>query len=67
MNNPLNNLDTMELLDKIDTFKKIDLKTTSIQEISVKTLETLNCMIVSSCSFKEGNRFLLCHNTIFNL
>lgn len=40
MSNPLNDLDTLELLAKIETFKKIDLKTTSIQEISLKTLET---------------------------
>lgn len=56
MNNPLNNLDTMELLDKIETFKKIDMKNTSMQEISMRSLETLSCMIVRSCSFAEGSR-----------
>ena len=56
MNNLLNDLDTIELLNKIDNFKKIDLKNTPIDIISQKSLETLSCMIVEECTFKENTR-----------
>lgn len=54
--NPLNNLNTLELLSNIEEFKKLDLKTTPIKEISMKSLQTLSCMIISSAQFEEGTR-----------
>lgn len=56
MDNPLNSLDTLELLNKINDFKKIDLKNTSIEIISEKSLETLSCMIVGNYVIKENTR-----------
>lgn len=55
MKNPLNNLNTMELLSKIDEFKKIDLKNTPMEVISRKSLNTLSCLSVNSCLFEEGS------------
>ena len=46
MNNLLNDLDTIELLNKIDNFKKIDLKNTPIDIISQKSLETLSLSLI---------------------
>ena len=54
--NPLNSLNTLELLSNIEAFKRLDLKTTPIEEISMKSLQTLSCMIVSSALFEEGTR-----------
>lgn len=56
MINSLNDINTMELLEKIDKFKKIDLKNTPIEIISQKSLETLNCMLVSNYIFEENTR-----------
>ena len=50
----LNDVNTLELLNKIDEFKKIDLKETSMVEISNKSLETLSCMLVSGGNFASG-------------
>jgi len=54
--NPLNSLNTMELLSKIEEFKRLDLKTASINDITMKVCQTLSCMIVTSSVFKEGTR-----------
>lgn len=51
MEHLLNFVNTLELLNKIDKFKKLDLKETTMAEISNRSLETLNCMLVSSCNF----------------
>ena len=51
MMHKLNNLDTNELLSKIQEFKKIDLKTATLEEISMKILETLSCMLVNQSVF----------------
>ena len=56
MENLLNTIDTLQLLKKIEEFKKIDLKNTSMEEISLKSLETLSCMIVSECIFKRNEK-----------
>ena len=53
---PLNSLNTMELLSKIEEFKRLDLKTASIGDITMKECQTLSCMIVTSSVFKEGTR-----------
>lgn len=52
----LNETDTLELLKRIEEYKNMDLKNTTLEEISLKTLETLNCMIVSGCEFTRGQR-----------
>lgn len=56
MMHKLNNLDTNELLSKIQEFKKNDLKTATLEEISMKILETLSCMLVNQSVFVEGTR-----------
>lgn len=56
MMHKLNNLDTIELLSKIQEFKNIDLKTATLEEISMKTLETLSCMLINQSVFVEGTR-----------
>lgn len=53
--NPLNEMDTIELLKKIDGFKKIDLEHTSYQEISNKILQTISAMSISSSNITENN------------
>lgn len=56
MESLLNTMDTLELLAKIEKFKKMDLKNTSFEEISLKSLETLSGMYVSSCKFGKEER-----------
>lgn len=56
MINILNNMKTMELLEKIEEFRKIDIKNTPIEIVSHKALETLRCIIVSKCIFEENTR-----------
>lgn len=57
MPNPLNSLNTFELLLKIEAFKKLDLKTATMEEISLQSLQTLSCMMGSSLTFQEQTRF----------
>ena len=52
--NPLNNLNTLDLLAKIESFKKLDLKTATMGEISSKLNNTLSCMAVSNSVFHAG-------------
>lgn len=54
--NPLNKLNTMELLSKIEEFKRLDLKNTSVNDITTKILSTLSCMLVSRTVFKEDSK-----------
>ena len=54
--NPLNNLNTMELLSKIEEFKHLDLKNASVGDITTKILGTLSCMLVSQSVFKEDTK-----------
>ena len=53
---PLNDLNTLELLEKISEFKKIDLQTATVEEITLQSLKTLKCMLVSSCCFAEKSK-----------
>lgn len=56
MDNPLNTIDTLSLLTKIEEFKKLDLKKASIGEISSKALDTLSCILVSGCDFEKKEK-----------
>lgn len=56
MSNPLNSMNTLELLEKIEAFRKLDLKTATMEEISLKSLQTLSCMIVTDSIFPEHTR-----------
>lgn len=52
----LNNINTLELLTKIEEFKKMDLKNTTYEDILMKSLDTLRCMIVSGCCFDKKQK-----------
>ena len=56
MDSPLNTINTLELLTKIEEFKKLDLKKASFEEISLKSLDTLSCMLVSGCNFEKKEK-----------
>lgn len=52
----LNHINTMELLTKIQEFKRIDLKTATMEELTIKSLDTLSCMLINQSVFPEGTR-----------
>lgn len=52
--NPLNHLNTLELLNKIKEFKKIDLKHATLNEINIKILNTLPYIPIKQKIIPEG-------------
>ncbi|MBZ9690748.1 hypothetical protein [Clostridium sp. M14] len=55
--NPLNIASTMEILDRLEKYKKLDLKRISDKELFDLTLKTIPCCNVIWRNYKEGLQF----------
>ncbi|MER2057235.1 MAG: hypothetical protein ABTA16_00345 [Niallia sp.] len=53
---PLNSMNTLELLKRLENYRKIDLKRTSENELFALTLKTLTCLNISTRNLNEGNK-----------
>ncbi|WHY75713.1 hypothetical protein QNH20_16470 [Neobacillus sp. WH10] len=54
--NPLNNLSTLEILSRLERYKKVDLKRITHKDLFDLTLETLPCLMVMHRNIGEGTK-----------
>lgn len=53
----LNNVPTLDILDRLDKYKKIDLKKISQKKLNELTLDTIPECIIHNKTYKEGTKF----------
>lgn len=65
-NNPLNNISTLDILNKIERYRNIDLKRISNKKLFELTLETIPVCAVSSHVYRSGVKFYRLRGPIEN-